>query len=660
MLRPMPLAKIFGRLSCLLAAIAVAAAQSPSPAPSQFQNCVPCHGGDGQGGEHGPSIASRLLGMNDDELTQVIHAGKPRTGMPAFAFNDADTRVLIRFLRTLERPESPPRIRATVQTTRGESLQGLALSQTVGEMQLLTGDQRLHLLRREGERYREVTSDVDWSGYNGDPGGNRYSKLSQIDTANVSRLAPRWIFQLPGASNLQVTPVVASGIMYVTSANECWALDAGSGRSIWHYQRRRTRGVGGTAAEGVNRGVAVAGDRVYMVTDNAHLIALDRSSGTLIWDTEMADHRQNYYGTVAPLIAGGLVLAGVAGGDDGVRGFVAAFDATSGKEVWRFWTVPKPGEPGSETWNGRDINHPGGATWLTGTYDPELGIVYWPTGNAGNDFNGDYRGGDNLYTDSDVALDAKTGKLKWYFQFTPHDVWDWDAVQTPVLVDASWNGQPRKLLLHANRNGFLYVLDRISGKMLLAKPLVKKLTWASGIGSDGRPVLVPGQVPTVAGARICPPIEGATNWFSTSFSPQTGLYYVQTLEKCGIFAKTDFEWKAGESFMGGITRNIPDDNSRKILRAIDIQTGKAVWEVPQFGDAESWGGVLGTAGGVVFFCDDDGAFAAADARTGKRLWSFQASRLWKASPMTYRFDGQQYVAVATGPSIIAFGLPPNR
>jgi alcohol dehydrogenase (cytochrome c) len=289
-----------------------------------------------------------------------------------------------------------------------------------------------------------------------------------------------------------------------------------------------------------------------------------------------------------------------------------------------------------------------------------LGIVYWPTGNAGNDLNGDNRGGDNLYTDSDVALDAKTGKLKWHFQYTPHDVWDWDAVQTPVLVDANWNGQPRKLLLHANRNGFLYVLDRTSGQLLLAKPLVKKLTWASGIASNGRPIMLPGQVPTPAGAKICPPIEGATNWFSTAFNPETGLYYVQTLEKCGIYTKSNSEWKAGGSFMGGTTRNIPDDNSRKVLRAFDIHTGEVAWELPQLGDAESWGGVLSTAGGVVFFGDDDGSLAAADARTGKRLWSFQASRLWKASPMTYRFDGQQYVAVATGQSIISFGLPASR
>ncbi|HKE26177.1 MAG TPA: PQQ-binding-like beta-propeller repeat protein, partial [Bryobacteraceae bacterium] len=374
----MSCAPILLRLTCLLAGIAICVAQSQPPAPDQFQTCATCHGGDAQGGEHGPPIAARLLTLDDDELMQIIRGGKPQIGMPAFPLNDADMQRLIRYLRTLERPERQSVIRASVETIHGELFEGLVLSQSVGEMQLLSDDHRLHLLRREGERYREVTSDVDWSGYNGDPSGNRYSRLSQVDTANVSRLAPRWIFQLPGGANLQTTPAVVAGVMYVTSANECWALDAGSGRPIWHYQRRRTRGIGGTAAGGVNRGVAVAGNRVFMVTDNAHLIALDRSAGTLLWDTEMADWRQNYYATGAPLIAGSLVLAGVAGGDDGVRGFVAAFDAGSGKEVWRFWTVPKPGEPRSETWNGRDVNHPGGATWLTGTYDPDSGIVYWP------------------------------------------------------------------------------------------------------------------------------------------------------------------------------------------------------------------------------------------------------------------------------------------
>ena len=638
--------------------ISMAVAQSGSAGRSQFESrCATCHGGDANGGEHGPAITARIWAYEDDEaLAKFLRAGRPDAGMPAFRLNDLEMRALIGFLRTLEKPESAPKVRGKAVKTDGETLEGWVMNQTSEDMQILSDDHRLHLLRKTGERYREVTSKSDWPGYNGEPGGSRFSQLAQINTANVARVAPRWIFPMPNAGNLQVTPVVVEGVMYVTSANECWALDAGNGRPIWHYQRKRTAHLVGNAAGGINRGVAAAGERVFMVTDNAHLIALDRATGDLLWETEMADWRQNYNATSAPLIAGNLVISGTAGGDEGVRGFVAAFDQATGKEAWRFWTVPLAGERGAETWKGKGIAHPGGSAWLTGSFDPQLGIVYWQTGNAGPDFNGDERLGDNLYTASDLALDAKTGKLKWYFQYTPHDVWDWDAVQTIALVDAQWEGQARKLLLHANRNGFFYVLDRVNGKLLLAKPFVKKLTWASEIGRDGRPVLNPNQLPTTAGNTICPPIEGATNWFSTSYNPDTGFYYVQALEKCGVFTKADMEWQAGKGFMGGSTRTVPADAPRKVLRAIDIHTGSIAWELPEPGPANSWGGVLGTAGGLVFFGDDSGAFAAADARSGKRLWQFQANRLWKASPMTYMFDGKQYVAVASGPSIIAFGL----
>ena len=302
---------------------------------------------------------------------------------------------------------------------------------------MLGDDRRLHLLRTRGDRYRTVTSQSDWPTYNGTTRGSRHSPLSQIDTANVARVVPKWIFNLPNVPRLQGTPVVVDGVMYVTSGNECYALDAGTGRQIWRYQRARTRGMIGNAAGGINRGAAVAGDRVFMATDHAHLIALDRATGALVWDTEMADYRQNYGATGAPLTVGGLVVSGVSGGDEGVRGFIAAYDQATGKEVWRFWTVPRRGEPGSDTWKGNAIDHPGGATWLTGTYDPELDLLYWPVGNPGPDFIGDDRGGDNLYTSSIVALDAETGTLKWHFQFTPHDVWDFDAQQTPALSTRS-------------------------------------------------------------------------------------------------------------------------------------------------------------------------------------------------------------------------------
>jgi alcohol dehydrogenase (cytochrome c) len=312
--------------------------------------------------------------------------------------------------------------------------------------------------------------------------------------------------------------------MYVTSANQCYALDAGSGREIWHYQRPRTKDLVGNAAGGVNRGVGVAGDRVFMVTDHAHIIALNRFTGALLWETQMAEWRQNYNATGAPLPVGNLVVTGTSGGDEGVRGFLAAFDQTTGKEVWRFWTVPQPGEPGSETWQGKGIQHPGATTWLTGTYDPELDTLYWPTGNPSPDLIGTDRAGDNLYSDSVVALNAKTGKLKWHFQFTPHDVWDYDAEETPALVDATWQGRPRKLLVQANRNGFLYVLDRTDGKFLFGTKYVKNVTWASGLTPEGRPIRLPDMEPTLEGQRVCPSLEGSSNWYSTSFNPATGLY----------------------------------------------------------------------------------------------------------------------------------------
>jgi alcohol dehydrogenase (cytochrome c) len=647
-------------ISLLLTLIAVSsvAAQTPDAGRQVFvARCAGCHGSDGNGGELGPGIAARVPLRSDADLAALLKLGLPGAGMPSFGtLTDQESADVVRFLRTLRpRAGSGPE-RGKVTLDGGRTLEGLVLNRSANDMQLLGDDQTLHLLRKNGNTYRQVTSQTDWTSYNGQAGGSRYSPLTQISKGNASKLTAKWIFSLPNTAPLQVTPVVAGGVMYVTSANECYALDAGTGRQIWRYQRPRTKGLIGNAAGGANRGVSVAGDKVFMVTDHAHLIALDRTTGALRWDTEMADWRQNYNATGAPLPVGNLVVTGTSGGDEGVRGFLAAFDQATGKEVWRFWTVPKRGEPGSETWQGKGIDHPGGTTWLTGTYDPELDTVYWPVGNPGPDLIGDDRLGDNLYTDSIVALEAKTGRLKWHFQFTPHDVWDYDAQETPALVDGAWQGQPRKLLVQANRNGFLYVLDRTNGAFLSGKQYVKNVTWATGLDAKGRPNVVPNMEPTLEGRRVCPSLDGASNWYSTSYSPATNLYYVQTNDKCGIFTKTPMDWEAGKGFMGGSFRPAPEP-AQRILRAFDIQTGRAVWELPQQGAVNSWGGVLSTAGGVVIFGEDSGALMAADASTGKPLWSFQTSQVWKASPMTYMFDNAQYVAIAAGSNIIAFGLP---
>jgi alcohol dehydrogenase (cytochrome c) len=646
-------------LVMLVALAAPAEAQVLDAGRATWVNrCAGCHGSDGNGGELGPAITTRVPTRSDQDLTTLVRDGLPAAGMPAFgALGATEVSDLVRYVRTLLPRNGTAPARLAITLTDGRPLEGVVMNQSLSDLQLLGDDRRLHLLRRNGARYRPVTSRVGWPSYNGATSGSRYSPLDQITPGNVGRLAPRWMFTIPGNARLQVTPVVVGGVMYVTSANECYALDAGSGREIWHYQRPRTAGLIGNAAGGANRGVGVAGDRLFMVTDHAHIIALNRHTGALLWETEMADWRQNYNATGAPLPVGNLVVTGTSGGDEGVRGFVAAYDQETGREVWRFWTVPAPGEPGADTWQGPGIAHPGGATWMTGAYDAQLDTLYWPVGNPGPDLIGDDRPGDNLYTDSILALDARTGALKWHFQFTPHDVWDYDAQEPTALIDADWQGQPRKLLIQANRNGFFYVLDRTNGQFLLGTQYVKRVTWAKGLDASGRPIVVPGMEPSHEGKIVCPSLDGASNWYSTSFNPRTGLYYVQTNDKCGLFTRTDMEWEAGKGFMGGSFAQAPGLPAERVLRAIDFRTGTAVWELPQTGAVNSWGGVLSTSGGVVFFGEDSGALMAVDAASGAPLWSFQTSQLWKASPMAYSFDNRQHIAIAAGPNIIAFGLP---
>jgi len=654
---------------CLLAVPLLAILTTATPARGQARiapgqliyesNCGTCHGGDGFGGEMGPNIAGRLARMTDEQLSQLLVNGRPTLGMPGFPNLSSDEKAaLITFLRTIRPQRRRAPVQRTVEITGGTKLTGLVMNESAADLQLRTADQKIHLLRPEGDHFREATSQTDWTTYNGDVRGNRYSQLEQINKNNVARLAPKWVFPMEGVARAETTPVVVQGIMYVTSGNECWALDAGAGREIWHFQRPRTKGLVGNAAGGFNRGVAWLGDRIFMVTDNAHLLALNRYTGELAWETEMADWHQNYNATSAPLIGDGLIISGTAGGEQGARGFIGAWDPETGKEVWRFWTVPKPGEPGSETWKGKAIEHPSGVAWLTGSFDPDLHTLYWASGNPGPDYNGEEREGDNLYTSSILALDPKTGKLKWYYQTTPHDTHDWDATEPIVLIDREWDGQMRKLLIQANRNGFFYVLDRTDGKLLLSKPFVNSINWAKEIGADGKPVLLPLPAgPTPNSVRVCPSQDGATNWFSASFDPRSGLYLVQTFEKCSIYAtrKTE-EWEAGRGYSGGSQRLVQGETPHEILRAIDIRTGKIAWELPETGPASSWGGTLGFATGITLVCSDGGMFSAVDTMTGKLLWQFQTNAAFKASPMTYMFDGKQYVTIAAGQNVVTFGL----
>ena len=622
--------------------------------------CSVCHGADGNGGEMGPSIARKVPGLTDEQLRATILEGLPTRGMPASKISDSEMPGLVAMLRSL-RPRrgfgfQPYQVKANL--TSGKILDGLIVSEAFDEAALRTADNRIHLLRKiEGGRFREVTSEADWPTYNGGVEGNRFTTLTQINKSNVSRLAPRWMFTLPNAGNLQVTPIVVEGVMYITGPNECYALDAGTGHQIWRYQRPRTKGLTGGGAGGTNRGAVYADGKIFMNTDNAHLIALNRADGTLLWDTEIADSKLNYSTTSAPLPVGNLIITGTAGGEEGARGLIAAFDQKTGKEVWRFWAVPAPGEPGSETWKGKGIEHGGGAAWFTGVYDQSTDLVFWQTGNPGKDYDGDDRGGDNLYTDCIVALDAKTGKLKWHYQTTPHDLWDWDTTETPLVIDTTWEGKPRKLLVQGNRNGFFYVFDRTDGRLLLAKQFIKDLTWAKGIGPDGRPILTPDQLPTEKGTHVCPSQDGATNWYSPSWNPATGLFYMQTNEKCSIYTKSPDEFALGRAFLGGAQRVDATPKPVRILRALDLHTGAVKWEVPQIGVADSWGGTLATASGLVFYGEDSGAFVAADASTGKTLMTLHLNANWHSSPMVYQFDGKQMIGITVGATVMALGIP---
>lgn len=495
----------------------------------------------------------------------------------------------------------------------------------------------------------------NWLSYNGDYSGQRYAGLAQLTPENVGRLRAQWVFHSPNSRLLEVTPVVVNGIMFVTSANDAFALDARTGRSIWHYSRPVTQGLIDDASSHHNRGVALWHSRLYMETDNAHLLCLDVRSGHLLWDVAYARGNKNYGATSAPLVVKNKVLVGTSGGDDGVRGFLAAFDTETGKEAWRLWTIPGPGEFGNSSWPGDMYLRGGATTWMPGTFDPELNTIYWTTSNAAPDLDGSGRPGDDLYTSCVLAINPDIGKLKWYFQFTPHDLYDYDATQTPVLVDATYKGSPRKLLVQANRNGFLYTLDRTNGKFFSAVPFVKKLNWAKGIDANGRPILT-GAQPSPEGTTICPGFTGATNWFSPSYNPATHLFYFMALENCDVYFLKPQEFAEGKTFYATGVKHGPGEYGEKILTAYNPETGKFVWRYPQVGGGRSWGGTMTTAGGLVFFGNDADSFEAVDARTGKSLWHFNTGQSMHASPMSYEVKGVQYVAIAAGGDVFSFAL----
>jgi alcohol dehydrogenase (cytochrome c) len=530
----------------------------------------------------------------------------------------------------------------TLASVLALALPGQLAAQSIGKEDILGG----------------LSNPTRWLTYSGDYSGQRHSPLNQITTANAGQLAAQWTFQ-SGISGhkFEATPIVVDGVMYVTGPlSNAWAVDARTGRQIWRYQYNLPPATDLRVCCGmVNRGFAIYGDLLYMTTLDAHLVALDRATGRLVWDVELGNNLEGYAATVAPLIVNDKVVVGVAGGEYAIRGFLDAYDAKTGERAWRFWTIPAPGEPGSETWPAEVWERGGGPTWLTGTYDPELNLIYWPTGNPNPDFYGEDRKGDNLYTNSLLAIDADNGTLRWHFQFTPYDEHDWDANQIPVLADLTINGRQRKVVMQANRNGFFYLLDRVTGEYLNAFPYINQ-TWAERIGEDGRPIERPNQRPTPQGTLTCPDLFGATNFMSPAFDASSGLFYVTARETCQIFISSPppEDYRAGDRTMGGTVRPGPEANWGA-LRALNPLTGERVWEVRH--PTPSWAGVLSTAGGVIFSGDNEGFVFAADAKTGEVLWRYQLGSALYAAPVTYMLDGRQYVAIASGSTLHTFALP---
>jgi alcohol dehydrogenase (cytochrome c) len=476
-----------------------------------------------------------------------------------------------------------------------------------------------------------------WLQFSGDSSGRRHSPLTQI---------------LPG--KFETTALVRDGVIYATgSDNHAWAIDARTGRTIWSFRRELPEGIVLCCGR-VNRGFALLGDLLYLGTLDAHLLALDRKTGAVVWDVVLADYRQAYSATGAPLVVKDKVLIGVGGGEYGIRGFIDAYDARSGERAWRFYTIPAPGEPGGESWprNNESWQRGGASTWVTGSYDPGLNLVVWGVGNAGPQMFGGERQGDNLYAASFVALDADSGALRWHYQFTPHDVWDYDATHVPVLADIEFRGQPRQVVLNANRNGFYYVLDRRTGELLHAQPFAKT-TWAKEIGSDGKPVVLPDTIPDEEGATVCPATAGATNFMTPSFDPALGLYFVTFREGCMTFYAWKVDYVPGESFRGGAGVAVPGAYGG--VRALDAATGEVRWEFAY--PTPTSAGVTTTASGLVFAGDSEGNFIALDSRTGRDLWHYQMGAAIFASAITYMLDGRQYVLMAAGTNLTAFALP---
>jgi alcohol dehydrogenase (cytochrome c) len=593
-------------------------------------HCATCHGSDGSGGPGGPSLRHRQMvkGNSDWALFRTVTLGISGTAMPANDLPWLEKWRLVAYIKSLtEGAELPVGSESALEVR----------AQPVGYEKLRNADRDIN----------------NWLTYSGTYDGHRFSRNNQITPVNVHGLRLLWMRQYDlSEPSIESSPLVVDGFMFLTlPPNRVEALDAKTGALIWSYDRSLPARLTLCCGSG-NRGLAVLGGMLYVGTLDAHLLALDMHTGRASWDVEIADYKAGYSITGAPLALKNLVITGVAGGEYGVRGFIAARDAVTGKEVWRIDTIPRPGQPGAETWAGNSWRTGGGPTWLTGTFDPDSNLIYWPVGNPSPEFDGTARAGDNLYTNSVLALDADHGTLRWYFQFSPHDLFDWDATQTLILLNENLASNGRRLLAQANRNGFFYLLDAQTGAFLLAKPFGKQ-TWANGIDGLGRPEVNPGALPTEAGTAVYPGVGGSSNWESPSYSPITGLIYVPVLDWGTTFYKGTGQFHSGEQFVGGSSEYFANETAQGAIRAIDPLTGKVKWEYRN--SVTYVGGLLSTAGGVVFG-SQGGDFLALDASTGHVLWRVGTGGRIVAGPITFLCEGKQMVTIAAGHDILTFGL----
>jgi alcohol dehydrogenase (cytochrome c) len=592
-------------------------------------NCTQCHGANGAGGAAGPVLKQRQLsrGRGDWSIFRTISNGLAGTSMPSSTLPDGDRWRLVAYVKSLA--HGAPSQSDSPLMSRLSSL----------------GTVRYEDILAAGQDPRR------WLTYSGSYDGHRFSPNDQITSANASNLDLVWMRQYTTRETaIETSPLIVDGFMFITvPPSRVEALDAKTGALIWHYDRELPQRMS-LCCGFVNRGLAVLGNMLFWGTLDAHLIALDMRTGKVSWDVEIADYKEGYSITGAPLALKNMVVTGVAGGDIGIRGFVDARDATTGKEIWRFDTVPQSGQPEAETWEAGALKTGGGPTWMTGTFDPDLNLLYWPVGNPNPDYNGNARKGDNLYTNSVVALDADHGTLRWHFQFTPHDLYDWDATEILISFDKTVAGKQERFLGQANRNAFYYVLDRENGLFRTARPFAKQ-TWAREIDVRGRPVMNPAAIPTQQGSAVYP--SSATNWMSPSYSPLTGLIYVPAAESGGILYLRTAKYPPSERLMGGYFEDFTNPPTEGFVRALDALTGKVRWEYHD--KTASVGGLLSTKGGVVFGSAGQ-IFLALDAKTGRELWRIDTGGRIRAAPVSYSIDGKQMVTIAADHVLLTFGL----